>query len=598
MSDNKVVVAVDFGTTRTAYATTQQGLAEDDIEVRVPAGASNLCTYDSKTPSNVLIDMEGQKAIAYGFTAHERYWNKPDGDWLLFRWFKMKLHQSTTQDPMVKALNGRSLKLSVVLEKSLEYLKNDVVSTLNAQKGLGLSPEDIIWVVTVPAIWNDWAREMMRTAAFKAGMIQSQRSKNLKIALEPECACISVQMEKMQGVLTEVGQKLMILDCGGGTIDLTAHQVEATDPLGLKELMAPEGGPFGATKIDENFYKFFEDLIGPSRFQTLKQSRAYLALTRYWEDKKVSFHGNENEEDDEWLAALSIGDVVLSLNMCGEMEGLVSMWNARNPHRKAEALSDSSLGLTFELMMSFFEGPIKNIVDKVNAVMADPKNQAALKGLSFAVIAGGFGRSPVLQKRIRENFENSAVRVVVCRHPDLAIVKGAAAFGSRPNRFFESRVAKFTYGVGTSRVFDPTDSRHRQHEHCKYMGPDGKWRIDVFSVHGRAGDDIVVGSACGRQRYRPSLRDQDTITFRILATEAQDVFLQEESGVRVLGSWTVEVDMLDDYDERWFQVEFSFGETETVCRCFKEARGGGEGPEVNVMDVEFPSDIHWTAPTM
>jgi len=38
----------------------------------------------------------------------------------------------------------------------------------------------------------------------------------------------------------------MVVDCGGGTVDITVHELE-TDRGSLKELYKATGGPFGST---------------------------------------------------------------------------------------------------------------------------------------------------------------------------------------------------------------------------------------------------------------------------------------------------------------------------------------------------------------
>ncbi|CAD7701094.1 unnamed protein product, partial [Ostreobium quekettii] len=431
---NELVVAVDFGTTRTAYATTRRGTDKNDIEVSIPSGASRVSIFhDSKTPSSILLNETGTKVVAYGYAAEEKYANKKYESCLFFRHFKLGLANAAVPDPSVKALNGRSLRLSVVISKALEYVKDDAVKNLNA-KGFATRATSIIWVITVPTMWNDWAKEMMRNAAYNAGMICELHSPNLKIALEPECACISLQMEKVQGVPCGVGDKLMIVDCGGGTVDITAHQVEQTDPLSLKELMAPDGGPYGAMCVDAKFYEFLEAFIGGSNYDSLCKRREFLAVAWNWEDKKVSFTGSEND-DDKWLAALNFGDILIALNMNGQMGTLISEWNKKNHHRRVEELDSGTVGISFNLMMSFFEGPIQNIVDKINSIVISPHNRPSLTGLGWVVIAGGFGRSAMLQKKIRENLQDRDFKVVICPHPDLAIVKGATAFGTRPEDY-------------------------------------------------------------------------------------------------------------------------------------------------------------------
>lgn len=80
----------------------------------------------------------------------------------------------------------------------------------------------------------------------------------LRLCLEPEAACLTVENHHHNIRKWETGMKLMVLDCGGGTIDITTHSVVSTDPLGLKELEEPAGGPWGSTMADEKFKHFLK----------------------------------------------------------------------------------------------------------------------------------------------------------------------------------------------------------------------------------------------------------------------------------------------------------------------------------------------------
>lgn len=81
----RVVVAVDFGTSRTAYATTQEKLEQEEIEIGVPEGAGHVCAYDAKTPTNVLLDPYGRCVVSYGCKAEENYMAQPNHDGLFFQ---------------------------------------------------------------------------------------------------------------------------------------------------------------------------------------------------------------------------------------------------------------------------------------------------------------------------------------------------------------------------------------------------------------------------------------------------------------------------------------------------------------------------------
>lgn len=49
---------------------------------------------------------------------------------------------------------------------AIGYLRDKLLETLNIQKS-GIKEGDICYVITVPAIWNDNAKQFMREAAMK-----------------------------------------------------------------------------------------------------------------------------------------------------------------------------------------------------------------------------------------------------------------------------------------------------------------------------------------------------------------------------------------------------------------------------------------------
>ena len=585
----RIVVAVDFGTSRTAYATSQEGLEQEDIEIGVPEGAGHVSIHDAKTPTSVLLDPQGRKVVSFGYKAEEEYVTQPENDGLLFQRAKMVLHQPANDEPLAQAANGKKLKLSVLLAKTMEYIKNDVVGKLNQAKGLRVTAADIVWVLTVPAIWNDWAKAMMRGAAYEAGMVCDRQSANVVFALEPECVCISVQAEEALGVIWDVGQKILILDCGGGTVDVTAHEIAATQPLQLKELIVPDGGDLGSTKVDDRFYEFFQELVGSHRFDKLRRATAFLSLARNWEDRKVTFTGKDKEEGSEGCSHISVGDVLLELDIPREeWSKLVSRWNSRHPDRQAMVRGRAGLALSFSLMLSFFQEPVRRIVSKLKEVIS--RNKKSLEGLDYIVVAGGFARSPVLMNSLRQSFNDTITHIVVSRHPDLAIVRGAAAFGARKS-VFQSRKAKYTYGVDTFRLFDQLNPQHMSHSDRKSVASDGKLRLHIFSAHGRIGDDIGTGKKPHSQEYHALTEAQTTVKFAVLVTKSRDVFLHDEKGVQELCHCNLEVDKSLPLEQRRFQVEFSFSGTETKCRFYKF--DGREFVHAKELLVTFPREVHW-----
>ncbi len=69
-----------------------------------------------------------------------------------------------------------------------------------------------------------------------------------------------------------------MVDCGGGTVDITSHVISAGGagdfkPLCLNELAPPVGGDWGSTKVDALFIeKFVRPLLGENLFDKFMRS--------------------------------------------------------------------------------------------------------------------------------------------------------------------------------------------------------------------------------------------------------------------------------------------------------------------------------------
>lgn len=61
---------------------------------------------------------------------------------------------------------GKKMKALNVFHLSIKYLKDDLLQTLE-KAVCGITSNDILWVLTVPAIWHDDAKQFMREAAEK-----------------------------------------------------------------------------------------------------------------------------------------------------------------------------------------------------------------------------------------------------------------------------------------------------------------------------------------------------------------------------------------------------------------------------------------------
>ena len=71
-----------------------------------------------------------------------------------------------TRKTLVKDDEGRELPALDIFSMVIKYLKEHLLETLET-RGTGLDNNDIHWVLTVPAIWSEPAKQFMREAAEK-----------------------------------------------------------------------------------------------------------------------------------------------------------------------------------------------------------------------------------------------------------------------------------------------------------------------------------------------------------------------------------------------------------------------------------------------
>lgn len=325
-ASSKIVAALDIGTSRSAWAFSIQGFAEENVIIRVPGGASTSMSSDTKTDTAILLSAKPPHRVeAFGRAAVQLFIERSedaegsrdrlggrgantDGSrvasseeaGMLFRWFKKELCErrgyTSVDDPMATADGGQKLPLLVVMAAVMRHFKDDVLLYLSSRTRVSQTVKDVMWVATIPAIYDDFAKRFMRVAAHEAGLIDKVDSPQLQLCLEPEAACLAVNMKEARPLLTRAGTKVMILDCGGGTVDITTHDITSLHPtLSLREILAPTGGPWGSACVDEEFNKFFSQFIGHEDFANMRHTSTFYNLLAKWEEGKTAFGGGRDE---------------------------------------------------------------------------------------------------------------------------------------------------------------------------------------------------------------------------------------------------------------------------------------------------------------
>ncbi|XP_052248253.1 heat shock 70 kDa protein 12A-like [Dreissena polymorpha] len=440
-----VVAAIDFGTSFSGYA---WAFEYDPFTVYTKEWlGENMTSGTEKAPTTVLVNPEGE-FHSFGYEAEDEYAVLVDGEmfhnWYYFRNFKMKLYTNKylRRDTMLKDMDGKQMLALDVFTMAIKYIYGCLVEDL-AERAPEVKIDDISWVITVPAIWSDAAKQFMREASVNAG-IPGDR---LKLVLEPEAASLYCktrdpsEIKTISGERTENplarGKRYILLDLGGGTADMSAHEVLKDGCL--REIHRATGDALGGSSVDEAFNRLLNDLFGTEFmldfFEDYRQD--YLKLMRDFEGKK------RLPLDRKSSLVFQIPETLLHKLKEGTRATLEEAVG-RSKHKKHIRVKVDKLLLDGDLVADLFKVTVNGIVSYIREMKVNPR----LADVDTIVLAGGFSESFHVREAVTENFPK--VLIVTAPDPGNAILKGAVLMGHRPEIITE-RVARYTYGVSFAR---------------------------------------------------------------------------------------------------------------------------------------------------
>lgn len=586
-----VVVAIDFGTTYSGYAFSFIHDPEEIHMMRKWEGGDPGIP-NAKTPTVLLLKPAGQ-FHSFGYTARDYYHDLTTRDtrqWLYFDKFKMTLHHQKQlgRSTLIQAANKvDSLPAVTVFAHALRFFKEHALRELSDQTAIPIHNEDIRWVITVPAIWRSAAKQLMREAAYEAGLGSDRLPHQVLISLEPEAASLFCRQLKRHQLKTEKpaelqltpaslgkpgplkpwnrsaqresmyvdavldvcpGQRYMVVDCGGGTVDITVHQVMDLDGQHLKELHRATGGPYGSIGVDLAFEQLLDNIFG-SDFMNHFKTR----LPASYVDLMVSFEARKRHASPYRCNPLNIALPFSLIDCFRKYRGREVEFAIRkhgDPHVRWS--TQGMLRLDQEAMKSLFQPTLRAIIEHIEDVLVHPD----LVGIDYLFLVGGFAESPLLQQAVRSHF-GEHVTVIIPQDVSLAILKGAVLYGVNPNAITVRR-SRLTYGVAVLNRF--IQGRHPIE---KRVVKDGiAYCKDIFDKFVMADQSVSMGERVVRS-YSPARRHQRRIVLNVFSADNDDVQFVTDPGVRMFA--TLSLDLGFNYavkTRREIRVTMEFGDTE------------------------------------
>ncbi|KAG0361838.1 hypothetical protein BGZ54_008911 [Gamsiella multidivaricata] len=494
-SEYPLLVAIDFGTTFSgvAYAFKSNG---DVIEMTTWPQQANLY---GKVPTISAYSRENDKMHSWGYAAKAAMLTPAGRNLELLQKFKLFLDNDLAPylPPLPRNINPQNA-ISDYLRAIHTYAIGEIFK--NTAGGMVFDQSHIQYCLTVPAMWTDAAKGVMRQTAINAGLIQpNDPPHRLLLISEPEAAAMYCERKCEQFNLHH-GDRFMICDAGGGTVDLIVFQVDySSGTRTLIEVTRGSGASCGSGFLDENFSLLVRQKL--QRYDLQPKAWAQI-MEEFVFMHKPQFDG----DDDSFISMPSSVANLVDLDM---------------------RLEDGLLAIPAQEMRELVFDPV---VNQVLGLIDGQLNQAQQCSAIFLV--GGFGSSPYLHKRVQQEFENRVPLIRYPPRPDLAVVRGAVYHGLT-HQPIQARVARRWYGVDTTRPYkagDPVEKKYMQ---------DGKYRVrDGFSVFVRPGQSIGVDECISKKYITHKYPEPLSSPLYVYTGEDQPEFV-DSPGVQKLCDFTI-----------------------------------------------------------
>ncbi|KAH3716331.1 heat shock 70 kDa protein 12B-like [Dreissena polymorpha] len=568
MSKRLVVAAIDFGTTYSGYAYSfLDEFKRDPLKIYANNDWNDGSGMISpKAPTVVLFDQRGT-FHSFGYDAETKYNELAGTDdhdgWKYFRRFKMELYKKTIRkNTKINDAQDNAKAAIDVFASAIGFLKDHLLDRLH-KRDFGFRDTDIDWVLTVPAIWDDAAKQFMTMAAGKAGIPEDQ----LFLAYEPEAAAIYCkesfttiareQKKSAELIPFKTGDQFMVIDCGGGTVDITAHEVLKDGTL--KSLSSPSGGPWGGTVVDKHFQIFIENIVEKDIYKQFSKECATdkLDLDRMIELKKRSMKPANEKVNLKFPNELF---TFYEEKKKKKVEDTLPI----GPYKGKVTKKRDRIIVESSIMLDMFNESKNQTLAHVEGLL----RKWELRGVKKLLLVGGFAESHVLQEAFRSKF-GSAYEVMVPQQPDLAIVKGAVIYGHQPHSIC-SRKSPYTYGISTSIRFDPM--KHAPMH--KSIGGRGEEKCeDIFKPFVKRGESLEQGHKTPEQSFTAPNPGDHQVTVEIYRSDKDipPIYVTECTKV---GDLVLKLTNVDPNEKALIVVQMSFGGTEVSVEAKESGRRG------------------------
>ncbi|GJE96026.1 heat shock protein 70 family protein [Phanerochaete sordida] len=453
----KLVLAFDVGTTYSgiAYAILDPGEVPRIQAVTRFPGQEN---GDFKIPSILyyteegLVRAAGAEARVPGIELVVE-----DEDLTLVEWFKLHLRPSALdsaglRDADIKPLPHKKTIVEV-FGYFLSYLfscaRRYITETHPNGESLWASFGDRIdFVLSHPNGWEGAQQEKMRQAALYAQLVPDTLAGHERIHFvsEGEASLLYCVDNGLAASVIRDGVSVMVIDAGGGTIDISTYKFVKTHPMTVEEIAPANCVLQGSTRVNIRAREFLQERLRDSRYgndedlETMMESFEKSAKPTFKDPSDKSFikFGTSRDKD------LSVG------------------------------IRSGQLALDGRVVAGFFQPSIDAIIVAVRKQL-----ELAVDTVNLGFLVGGFAASPWLYGTLKASLQSFGMDLSrPDSHTNKAVAFGAVSFFLTHS--VTARVARLTYGAQCMTEYDASDEEHVLRGSQVVRRPSGKFHVPNY----------------------------------------------------------------------------------------------------------------------
>lgn len=386
--------------------------------------------------SELIMDEDSERGLFYGNKAH----NYPKNDLakqkkLYFSNFKRYKDPNNNINKIKSDFpDNHEVKLEAVISQYLTLMKEDNLNNLGDEN-------DIKWILTVPRLWDDQGKQIMKDVSNKIGM------KNSEIILEQEASSLAVLYDdNIDSKHLKNNKAYIVVDAGHTSVDICVNKIIDSKNKIIKQLMQPLSFRYGSNLINDKIIEVIESVCDKT-MEEMKNSNFDA-----WQIMLNDIELKKKEIDKSTSGDVSI--LTPFNNDKWNYLGLKHNWEGKYKNQKI-IYNRTNINIPSNIIKSFINENVDNIIKEIEIII--DKMSLKKEKIELIYITGGFASSKMFQNELNEHF-NKAHFVLFDKNPSETVMKGAAIYGLRPNQILY-RVSPVTIGIGIYIYFEDNEGK-------------------------------------------------------------------------------------------------------------------------------------------